>query len=128
MKFIPSKKYIKHYSPVKFWKKLEKSASKLGKKVLLEILTLFYLLASGKTPLKIRIAIMTALGYFILPTDMVSDFIPFLGFSDDIAFLSYTFTKAQKYLTPEIKNKATKKLQKWFPENISETIILSQEA
>ncbi|MBN2638088.1 MAG: DUF1232 domain-containing protein [Bacteroidales bacterium] len=124
MQFISSKKYSKHYNPDRFWKKIEKTASKLGKQVLYEILSLYFLLTSGKTPLKIRITIMTALGYFILPTDMISDFIPFLGFSDDIAFLSYAFTNAQKYLTPDIKEKASGLLRKWFPENTAEALNL----
>lgn len=119
-----SKKYAKYYNTDQFWKKVEVNASKLGKKVLLEVLSLYYMLISEKTPMKIRVIIMAALGYFILPTDMVSDFIPVLGFSDDIAFLSYAFTKAQKYLTPDTKKKASDLLGKWFPENEPEALNL----
>ncbi|MBN2616254.1 MAG: DUF1232 domain-containing protein [Bacteroidales bacterium] len=119
-----SKKYLKYYHPEQLWKKVETNASQLGKKVLLEVLSLYYMLISEKTPLKIRVTIMAALGYFILPTDVVSDFIPVLGFSDDIAFLSYAFTKAQKYLTPETKTKASELLGKWFPDHEPEALNL----
>jgi uncharacterized membrane protein YkvA (DUF1232 family) len=51
---------------------------------------------------------------------MISDFIPVLGFTDDLAFLSYAFTKAQKYLTPDVKKKASALLEKWFPEQSTE--------
>ncbi len=47
-----------------------------------------------------------ALGYFILPTDLIGDFIPVMGFTDDIALLSYAMTKAVTYINPELKEKA----------------------
>lgn len=112
--------YTQYYEPDKLWKKIEKSAAKIGKQALFQILSLYYLLTSGETPLRVRATIAAALGYFILPTDMVSDFIPVLGFTDDLAFLSYAYTKAQKYLTPDVKKKASALLEKWFPEQSTE--------
>jgi uncharacterized membrane protein YkvA (DUF1232 family) len=49
---------------------------------------------------------MGALGYFILPTDLVADFLPVIGFSDDIALISYVIANAVEYITPEITEKA----------------------
>jgi len=46
------------------------------------------------------------LGYFILPADLLADIIPVLGFTDDIAFLSFAVSTVSSYLTPEIKEKA----------------------
>jgi len=46
------------------------------------------------------------LGYFILPTDLVADFLPLIGFADDIALISYVIANAIEYITPEIKQKA----------------------
>jgi uncharacterized membrane protein YkvA (DUF1232 family) len=54
--------------------------------------------------------LVAALGYFILPADLIADIIPGLGFTDDIAFLSYAITTVTDYLSPEIKEKAQQKL------------------
>ncbi len=102
--------YSQHYDEQRFLQKLKSTAAKLGKEVVLRILILYYLLTSGKVPLKTRFLIVAALGYFVLPTDMVADFIPVLGFSDDIAFLTYAFNQASKYADESIKEKARKKL------------------
>jgi len=107
--------YQKNYNSAKLIDKLKRNAARLGSGVVIQILTLSYLVAGNQAPLKIRLLVMAALGYFILPTDLISDFIPALGFTDDLAFLTYAFTQATKYITPEIKQKAQMKLHKWFP-------------
>ena len=66
-------------------------------------------------PLKTKLAIYGALGYFILPIDAIPDFLP-LGFSDDAAALVPAFMLASAYITPEIEEMAKKKADKWFGE------------
>jgi uncharacterized membrane protein YkvA (DUF1232 family) len=105
-----AEKYSQHYDEKRFLQKLKSTATQLGKEVVFRILILYYLLSSGKVPLKVRLLIVAALGYFVLPTDMVADFIPVLGFSDDVAFLTYAFNQASKYADKSIKEKARKKL------------------
>lgn len=39
------------------------------------------------TPLRVRATLIGALAYFVLPTDMVPDFVLGLGFTDDAAVL-----------------------------------------
>ena len=58
------------------------------------------------------VVIVAALGYFILPTDLLADIIPVLGFTDDIAFLSFAVSTVSSFLTPEIKKKAMQKLSR----------------
>ena len=105
--------YEKYYDEEKFLGKLKSLAFKLGEELVIRILMLYYLLVSGKVPLKIRLLIVTALGYFVLPADLISDFIPALGFSDDIAFLTYAFNQASHYADDTIKKKAEQKLKSW---------------
>ncbi len=115
---MTSKKYIKdyekYYDEEKFLNKLKSLAVKLGEEVVIRILMLYYLLVSGRVPVKIRLLIVAALGYFVLPTDLVSDFIPALGFTDDIAFLTYVFNQASRYADESIKKKAGQKLKSWL--------------
>jgi uncharacterized membrane protein YkvA (DUF1232 family) len=105
--------YEKYYDEEKLLSKLKTMVFKLGEEVVLRILMLYYLLGSGKVPLKIRVLIVAALGYFVLPADLISDFIPALGFSDDIAFLTYAFNQASHYADEAIKKKAEQKLKSW---------------
>ncbi len=46
------------------------------------------LLRNPLTPLWVKGMCVAALGYLILPTDAVTDFIPALGYSDDLAVLA----------------------------------------
>jgi len=57
---------------------------------------------------------MAALGYLVMPADLVSDFIPALGFTDDVAFLTYAFNQTSRYMDESIRKKAVEKLQKWM--------------
>ena len=98
--------YSKHFSEPRFFVKLGRVAGLLGEKVLFSLLILYYLLFDKGVPLKVRGIFMGALGYFILPTDLVADFLPVIGFTDDIALISYVIANAVEYITPEIKEKA----------------------
>ncbi len=46
------------------------------------------LLRDPATPLWVKGVCVAALGYLILPTDAVTDFIPGLGYSEDLAVLA----------------------------------------
>ena len=98
--------YNRHYNEDSFWKKLKHLASNVGSKVLYPALQLYFLLQAKDVPMKAKALIIGALGYLILPVDMVPDFIPALGFTDDLSALMVTLRTLNKYLTPEINHKA----------------------
>ena len=77
--------YAGHYNENEFWEKLKKFARKAGIKVTYAALLLFYVLKSPGTSTKDRAKILGALGYFILPIDLIPDFIPIAGYTDDLA-------------------------------------------
>lgn len=58
--------------------------------------------------------IVGALGYFILPLDLIPDLVPLLGFSDDLAALVACVKALVSSITPKIKEKAKRKLETWF--------------
>jgi len=115
--------YEKYYDEEKFLKKLKKLLVKLGEEMVIRILMLWFLLLSGKVPLKVRLLIVAALGYFVMPADLVSDFIPALGFTDDVTFLTYAFDQTLKYMDESIRKKAEEKLKSWMnsPEKNQDT-------
>lgn len=108
-------RFQENFSENAFWRKLKQMGRKAGTKVIYYALVLFYTLKDPATPTRYKAVIAGALGYFILPMDMLPDFLPFAGLADDwaalIAAVSYVFTA----ITPEIKERALAKLHAWFP-------------
>lgn len=98
--------YIKHYSESDLHQKLKKTSGSLSKQLLYYVLVLYFVIADKNIPTKVRMVFIAALGYFILPTDLITDFLPVIGFTDDIAFLTYAISNATEYITPEILEKA----------------------
>ncbi len=98
--------YERHYDEDSFWKKLKHVASNVGSKVLYPALQLYFLLQAKDVPVKAKTLIVGALGYLILPTDLVPDFIPALGFTDDLTALMVALRTLNKYLTPDINARA----------------------
>ncbi len=104
--------FERHYDEKGFWKKLAKVAAQVGSKVLYPALQLYYLLQSKDVPKSAKTLIVGALGYLILPTDLVPDFIPALGFTDDLTALMVVLRNLYKYVTPEISARAKEEANK----------------
>ncbi len=107
--------YQEHFSEDAFWDKVKLLAGKAGSKVIYYALVLYYTLMDPKTPLRYKTIIAGALGYFILPIDLMPDFLPFAGLADDWAALIAAVTYVATAVTPENKEKAKEKVQAWFP-------------
>lgn len=107
-------KYQYNYSESKLLRKLSRAARWAGVKVVYAVLLLYYVLRSNEVPMKDKSKILGALGYFILPTDMMLDFIPLVGYTDDLAALVWALHSVAKNVTPAIKQQAKVKLGEWF--------------
>lgn len=107
-------KYQENYSDSKLTSKLSHAARWAGQKVIYVALLLYYVLQSPRVSTADKSKIWGALGYFILPTDLVLDFIPMVGYSDDLAALLIALHAVATNITPEIKAQAKAKLATWF--------------
>ena len=116
------KGYEGNYSESGFWAKLRNFAKKAGLKVVYLALVLYYVAHASTTSTGAKGVIYGALGYFILPIDLVPDGIPVVGFSDDLAALTFAIAAVASSVTPEIKAMAKAKLSEWFG-NYDETEI-----
>ena len=67
------------------------------------------------TPAQVRVSLMAALAYLIMPFDLFPDFMPLVGFSDDFVALTAVLSIWSKYMTPAIRTRAERKLNKLFP-------------
>ena len=111
MSKVPDK-YGKYFNENSFRRKIRKLSGKLGSNMLYYLIVLYEMMLDKSIPAKTRMLFVAALGYFILPTDLVSDFLPALGYSDDLAFLTYAVASATDYMTPEIREKAKARVEK----------------
>lgn len=111
---LKHKKYAAAFSESKLFEKIFKFAKVAGIKVIYLALLLFYTLQRSTTPKWAKSVIIGALGYFILPLDFISDFIPFFGFTDDLSALVAVLVAVALYVDDEIKSKAKAKLLIWF--------------
>jgi len=112
--FRDVEKYSGEYSEEKFWEKLKKVGVKAGIKVVYAALLLYYVVKSPLTPSNDRYKILGALGYLILPLDVIPDFLPVAGYTDDLAALTWAIYTVAKCITPEIKAQASAKTHEWF--------------
>ena len=67
------------------------------------------------TPTQVRVSLIAALAYLIMPFDLFPDFMPVVGFSDDFVALTAVLSIWSKYMTPSIRTRAERKLNKLFP-------------
>jgi uncharacterized membrane protein YkvA (DUF1232 family) len=113
---IRSAKYRKHYSDGSFWDKLKRYSKVAGMKVVYPALLLQYMMKSDDVPLRVKLILSAALGYFILPIDFIPDFAPLVGFTDDLGVLLLILRQMAVYITPEIREHAREHVRKWFGE------------
>lgn len=106
--------YQEHYSESGLFSKIGKVCKKAGIKVIYYVLLLYYVLMDENTPWEQKGIIIGALGYFILPIDLIPDFIPVAGYADDIAALTACIKAVMDSITPSVKQKAVQKLTDWF--------------
>lgn len=103
-------RYGVNYSEKGLLSKLSRAVHWANAKIIYAALLLYYVLRNDAVTMADKSKIYGALGYFILPTDMVLDFIPMVGYTDDMAALMWAIHTLTKNLTPEIKAQARLKL------------------
>lgn len=106
--------YQQYFNPTKMWDKIAEVAKKAGVKVVYGVLLLYYVAVDPNTSTADKAKIYGAIGYFILPLDLVPDAIPMVGYTDDLAAISWALKAVWDNITPSIHDKARRQLSKWF--------------
>jgi len=73
------------------------------------------LLRDADTPPQVRLTVMAALTYLLMPMDLLPDLLPAVGFSDDLVALSTLLGTCWRHRTPAIRQRAQRRLDHWFP-------------
>ena len=94
---------------------LRKVLISAGRTLALPALEAFEILIEPSIPSQVRMSMLAALTYLIMPMDLVPDLVPIAGFSDDLVALTAVISLWSSHITPEIRNKARRKLDRWIP-------------
>ncbi|BEV35678.1 DUF1232 domain-containing protein [Synechococcus sp. M16CYN] len=86
-----------------------------GRQLAIPALEAMELLLGYDTPTQVRLTMLTALSYLLLPADLVPDILPVAGFSDDLVVLTTVIGLWNHHVTPEIRSRAQRRLNQWFP-------------
>lgn len=76
------------------------------------VVAAYYCAFDPATPLKVKGILLAALAYFILPFDVVPDFILGLGFTDDMAVLFTAVNLIRTHLTEAHRDRAREALDR----------------
>jgi uncharacterized membrane protein YkvA (DUF1232 family) len=87
-----------------FWTKLKRIGGRIP--FAEDLVAAYYCAMDPTTPNRVRLILMGAIAYFILPTDTVADFLPLLGFADDAAVLAAAITQVAGSITPAHRARA----------------------
>lgn len=108
-----TEEYEKAYSENIIWDKLANSAKKIRKGTVENALKLFYSISLGKAnPAQVTMVI-AALGYLILPADVIPDLLPG-GFTDDAGVLTAAVGLLACCSDSEVEAAAKAKASEWF--------------
>ncbi|MCR2820030.1 YkvA family protein [Lederbergia panacisoli] len=107
-----------HFSEEKFWTKIQKISKRAGTSVVYAVLLLYYALQKPEVPLKIKATIVGALGFFILPLDIIPDFAVGVGYVDDLSVVIFALVQVALYVDDNIKTLAKNKLKDLFGESV----------
>lgn len=83
--------------------KLLKTARKAARQVpfMEDVVAGYYCALDPTTPAKVRAAVLAALAYFVLPIDVVPDFLIGVGFGDDATILMATMSMVRAHMRPD---------------------------
>jgi uncharacterized membrane protein YkvA (DUF1232 family) len=75
-----------------------------------DLLAAYYCAFDRETPQQVRVILLGAIAYFVLPTDAVPDMLPLFGYADDAAVLAAAIKLVSDHIGPEHRAAAKVKL------------------
>jgi uncharacterized membrane protein YkvA (DUF1232 family) len=75
-----------------------------------DVLAAFYCATDPATERRVKITLIGAIAYFVMPFDVIPDFLPIIGFSDDAALLAAAIASVAGAIKPEHRARAKEKL------------------
>ncbi|PHS27062.1 MAG: hypothetical protein COA84_05225 [Robiginitomaculum sp.] len=88
----------KRRAPRRFWPKFWATMGKVPFSE--ELGSAYYCATDEQTPARVKGVLFAALAYFVLPTDVIPDFIAALGFTDDATVLATAMGMVSVHIKP----------------------------
>lgn len=95
-----------------FWRRLRRLVRHVP--LLDRSLAAYYCARDPETPLYARCALFGAIGYFLMPFDLIPDFIPGIGHIDDAAVMLLALRLVAHRITPEHKARGRARLARFI--------------
>lgn len=92
----------------RLWRKLVRVAARIG--FADQLVAAWYCARDPATPMHVRAVLLGALGYFLLPADMVPDIIAGIGFTDDASVIAAVLTTFARNITEGHREAARRRL------------------
>lgn len=100
---------------VQFWPKFWRTLGRIPFSE--ELAAAYYCARDPRTPQRVKGVLFAALGYFVVPTDLLPDFIAALGFTDDATVLATAMGVVSAHIKPRHQEAARRLLARPAPEN-----------
>lgn len=82
-----------------------------------KLLMPFYVIVDSSVPIKEKVKIIAAFGYFFLPVDVIPDILPLIGFTDDLTVLVLLWRVMRKNIlsNDRVRQRAMDRADRLFP-------------
>jgi uncharacterized membrane protein YkvA (DUF1232 family) len=103
---VDAKRYARDKARVErgFWDKVRRTLGRVP--FVEEAVASYYCALDPGTPFQVKAILLGALAYFVMPADMIPDFIAGLGFTDDAAVLAAAIRSVVPAITEQHRDKA----------------------
>jgi uncharacterized membrane protein YkvA (DUF1232 family) len=98
-----------------FWSKVKRVAAQIP--FAEDLLTAYYCAFDRETPREVQAALIGALAYFVLPFDVIPDFLPVVGYTDDAAVLAIAIRLVANHIRPQHREAARSALARALAEH-----------
>lgn len=92
-----------------FWKTVRRAGRHIP--FMDELVAAYFCALDPQTPRRVRMTLMAALAYFVLPFDFIPDILLGIGFTDDIAVLMAAIASIRSHITPAHRAAAQRALE-----------------
>jgi len=92
-----------------FWPKMGRVLSRIP--FAEEALAAWFCATDEATPARVKGMLLAALAYFVVPVDLLPDFLPGLGFTDDLTVLLTTLGLVRSHVTERHRERARRALE-----------------
>lgn len=106
--------YAEKYKEEDLLEKLGNFAFEIGVELGTQAMLLKRIMLKPEVPVQAKLTIVAALGYLICPVDLIPDFVPVLGYTDDAAVIAAALETVKAYTTPEDRRLAQRDLDNLF--------------